>query len=195
AEGPPGPARGRTGSGTDRTGDGPDRGRTGPGTDRTVHGPATSVTPAGASGPGAAPGPRLTGTRPALNFPPPPPPPASGKSLAQCLQRARPGVVGRGAVADDEAVHRGVGGVGMAEAPEAEHPEALPCRGPDHRLLGAGRKPEDGMQPRRDAGDPDVGGPGGQRLDQGVAAAAVAQAGRADVAVVGAGGEELGERQ
>ncbi len=49
------------------------------------------------------------------------------------------------------------------------------------------------MQSGRDAGDADVGRPVGEGPYEGVPAAAVAQAGGADLAVVGAGGQELGE--
>jgi hypothetical protein len=63
----------------------------------------------------------------------------------------------------------------------------------DHWLFGAGREAEDGVEAGCDAGDVDVGGVLGEGVDEGVPAAAVAQAGGADVAVVGAGGDELSE--
>ena len=81
----------------------------------------------------------------------------------------------------------------MAVAGEAVHGEVLPGGCLDDALLGAGRELQDGVQAGRDAGDAHVGRPVGQGPGQGVAAAAVAEAGGADVAVVGAGGEELGE--
>ncbi len=57
-----------------------------------------------------------------------------------------------------------------------------------------GRQLGEQVQPGRDAADLDLGEPLGQRADQGVAAGAVFAPHPAQVPVVGAGGDEMGQR-
>ena len=83
----------------------------------------------------------------------------------------------------------------MAELGDPADGQAVPRRLPHDRGLGSGRELEDGLQPGRQAGEPDAGRPLGQGGDELVAAAAVAQPHRPHLAVVGARGDEFGQGQ
>jgi len=109
---------------------------------------------------------------------------------AQRLQRRAVAVVRRGGVADDQAVLGGHGGRGVPEGGEPVQGDGLPGSSLDDGTLGAGRQAQHRVQAGGDAGRHDV---RGERGDEAVTAGAVALAHTANVPVVVARVDEVGE--